>query len=43
MVHAEGISGTIASTAKWNGNRLIIVTTRTMTDAVKDVIQDGVR
>lgn len=35
MVHPEGLSGTITSRAKWNGNRLIIVTTRTMTDTVK--------
>ena len=35
MVHPGGISGKITSRAKWNGNRLIIVTTRTMTDTVK--------
>ena len=35
MEHAPGITGAITSRAKWDGNRLIIVTTRTMTDAIK--------
>ena len=35
MEHAPGITGAITSRARWDGKLLIIVTTRTMTDAIK--------
>lgn len=37
-VHRPGLSGAITSRATWAGNRLVIVTTRTMTDSVKKTV-----
>ena len=34
-VHRPGISATISSKARWDGNRLVLVTIQTMTDADK--------
>ena len=35
MEHRAGITGALSGRARWDGNRLVIVTTRTTTDATK--------
>lgn len=37
MSHREGVKGTLSARARWDGSRLVIVTTRTMTDIANKI------